>query len=116
MLPIFRHTPYMRRNARTCSILYSRYEQAASGPAADDEIDILILAPRTLTVGEWVRRTLREARKQKSVRDAAAKLAAIRRAVEYNFPTADIDQMLPGLNGPSILIFVDSNIPMYWWG
>ena len=38
---------------------------------ADDEMaDIQILAKRErLTVGEWVRRTLREARKQKSVRD-----------------------------------------------
>jgi hypothetical protein len=48
---------------------------------ADDEMaDIQTLAKREqLTVGEWVRRTLREARKQKSVRDPAAKLAAIRR-------------------------------------
>ena len=63
---------------------------------SDDEMsDIQILASREhLTVGEWVRRTLREASKQKSVRDAATKLAAIRRAGEYNFPTADIDQML----------------------
>ena len=49
-----------------------------------------------LTVGEWVRRTVVEARKQKSVRDPAAKLAAIRRAVEYSpaVPAVDIDQML----------------------
>jgi len=40
------------------------------------------------------RRTLREARQQKSMRDPAVKLAAIRRAAEYNFPTADIHQML----------------------
>jgi hypothetical protein len=63
---------------------------------ADEEMsDIRILAQREhLTVGEWVRRTLREARAQKSVKDPEAKLKAIRRAVEYDFPTADIDQML----------------------
>jgi hypothetical protein len=63
---------------------------------SDDEMsDIQNLAARErLTVGEWVRRILRETLKQKSVRDPAPKLAAIRRAAEYNFPTAGIDQML----------------------
>jgi hypothetical protein len=65
---------------------------------ADDEMsDIQILAKREkLTVGEWVRRTLREARQQKSVRDPAVKLAAIRRAVENPsaVPEVDVDQML----------------------
>lgn len=63
---------------------------------ADQEMsDIQILAQREhLTVGEWVRRTLREARAQESVKDPAAKLEAIRRAAEYNFPEVDIDQML----------------------
>jgi hypothetical protein len=63
---------------------------------ADDEMsDIRLLAQRErLTVGEWVRRTLREARTQQSVKDPAVKLKAIRRAAEYSFPTADIDQML----------------------
>jgi hypothetical protein len=63
---------------------------------ADDEMsDIKLLAQRErLTVGEWVRRTLREARAQKSLKDPAAKLAAVRRAAEYNFPEVDIDQML----------------------
>jgi hypothetical protein len=63
---------------------------------ADQEMaDIQLLARRErLTVGEWVRRTLREARRRQSVGDPAAKLKAIRRAAEYSFPTADIDQML----------------------
>jgi hypothetical protein len=47
-----------------------------------------------LTVGEWVRRTLREARAQKPRTDADAKLKAVRQAAEFAFPTADIDQML----------------------
>jgi len=65
---------------------------------ADEEMsDIQILAQREhVTVGEWVRRTLREARRHQSVKDPAVKLKAIRRAVENpNPPSAvDIDQML----------------------
>ena len=65
---------------------------------ADEEMsDIQILAQREhVTVGEWVRRTLREARMQKSVRDPEAKLRAMRRAMEYSpaIPEVDIDQML----------------------
>jgi hypothetical protein len=63
--------------------------------ADQDMADIQVLARREhLTVGEWVRRMLREARTRQSVGDPAAKLKAIRRAAEYSFPTADIDQML----------------------
>ena len=46
-----------------------------------------------LTVGEWVRRILREAREQRPSSDAAAKLKAIRRGTEFSFPTAEIEQM-----------------------
>jgi hypothetical protein len=46
-----------------------------------------------VTVGEWVRRVLREARQQKPTSDPEAKLEAIRRSVEFSFPTADIEQM-----------------------
>jgi hypothetical protein len=63
---------------------------------ADDEMaDIKLLAQRQhVTVGEWVRQTLREARRHQSVGDPEAKLRAIRRAVAYSFPAPDIDQML----------------------
>jgi hypothetical protein len=47
-----------------------------------------------LTVGEWVRQTLREARMRRPVNDPATKPKAIRRAAEYSGPTAEIDQML----------------------
>lgn len=62
----------------------------------DQEMDeIQLLAGREhLTVGEWVRRTLREARSQKSMISRETKLRVIERASEYNFPTANIDQML----------------------
>ena len=47
-----------------------------------------------LSVGEWVRRALREARMQKPVSDSEAKLRAVRRGAELSFPAADIEQML----------------------
>ncbi|PWU06406.1 MAG: antitoxin [Terriglobia bacterium] len=47
-----------------------------------------------LTVGEWVRRTLREARERKPMKDVEAKLMAIRRGAEHSFPSADVGQML----------------------
>jgi hypothetical protein len=47
-----------------------------------------------VTVGEWVRRALRDARPRQPIRDAQFKLKAIRKAVKYSFPTAGIDQML----------------------
>jgi len=57
--------------------------------------DIQRLARRErLTVGEWVRRTLRQARSLKPTVDRETRLKAIRRAAEYSFPTADVKQML----------------------
>ena len=47
-----------------------------------------------LTVGEWVRRALREARTNRPAIEPEIKLKAIRRAVTYSFPTGDIAQML----------------------
>jgi hypothetical protein len=47
-----------------------------------------------LTVGAWVRRALREARFKQPVHDPQFKLKAVRKAAEYSFPTADIEQML----------------------
>jgi hypothetical protein len=47
-----------------------------------------------LTTAAWVRRALRESIEREPRPDARAKLAAIRRAADHSFPTADIDQML----------------------
>ncbi len=47
-----------------------------------------------LTVGEWVRRALREARAKRPSNGPEKKLEAIRRGVEFSFPTADMEQML----------------------
>jgi hypothetical protein len=47
-----------------------------------------------LALGEWVRRVLREAQLQRPAQEPQTKLKAVRKAVEYTFPTADVDQML----------------------
>ena len=47
-----------------------------------------------MTVSERVRQAVRSARRRESGGDVAAKLAALRKATQYSFPTADIDQML----------------------
>lgn len=47
-----------------------------------------------MTVSEWVRQTLRRARRQAALGDPARRLATIRAATRHEFPTADIDAML----------------------
>ncbi len=49
---------------------------------------------RGMTVSEWVRVTLREARQKVSSGDPQRKLAAIRAADRHAYPTADIDLMV----------------------
>ncbi|MGA2186013.1 MAG: antitoxin [Bryobacteraceae bacterium] len=57
--------------------------------------DIQRLAKRErVTVGEWVRRVLRESRASRPAVEPETKLKAVRRAAEYSFPTADVKQML----------------------
>jgi len=46
------------------------------------------------TVGEWVRRALRDARAIRPAIDPETKLKAVRRGAQYSFPTADVEQML----------------------
>lgn len=46
-----------------------------------------------LSISEWVRQSLRQARRGTEAR-AEAKLSAIAVATQHQFPTADIDQML----------------------
>ena len=47
-----------------------------------------------MTVAEWVRQALRAARRSEPQSDAGKKLQVVRAAVEQNFPTADIGEML----------------------
>jgi len=57
--------------------------------------DIQRLAKRErLTVGEWVRRALRDARASRPAIEPETKLKAVRRAAKYSFPTAGIERML----------------------
>lgn len=57
------------------------------------EIELIARRKKT-TVSEWVRQALRTARQDESSGDPKEKLQAVRRALGYQFPTGDIDQML----------------------
>lgn len=61
-----------------------------------DELEAIRAAARArgMTVSEYVRETLREARRKVASGDTERKLAAIRAADRHAYPTADIDQML----------------------
>ena len=47
-----------------------------------------------MTVSEWVRRALRDARRRRPGQDESRKLAAVRDAARHEFPAPDIDAML----------------------
>jgi len=49
---------------------------------------------RNLSVAEWVRQALRLVRLNEPSGSADKKIKAVRAALRYEFPTADIDQML----------------------
>ena len=61
-----------------------------------DELESIRAAARErgMTVSEFVRETLREARRKVASGDTERKLAAIRAADRHAYPTADVDQML----------------------
>lgn len=62
----------------------------------DDEFNELRRSAQAdgTTVSEWVRRTLRQARRADATGDVDAKLAVLRAAARHDFPTADIDETL----------------------
>jgi hypothetical protein len=47
-----------------------------------------------MTVAEWVRQALRAARRDEPRYDTERKLAVVREATLYNYPTGDIDEIL----------------------
>ena len=49
---------------------------------------------RRMSVAEWVRQALIQARRSEPSREVASKLEVIRAAARMDFPTADIDRML----------------------
>jgi hypothetical protein len=53
-----------------------------------------VAAREGVTVSEWVRRSLREASRRQTTGKVDDRLAAVRLAASYAFPTADIDVML----------------------
>jgi hypothetical protein len=62
----------------------------------DDEFDELrsVAADDGVTVSDWVRRAVRQARRRRWRGDVEQRLAAVRAAARHDFPTADIDRML----------------------
>ena len=62
----------------------------------EDELDEIrrIARRQRTTVAQWVRDAIREARRRSPAKDRAAKLQAIQRAFEHDFPTGEIGQML----------------------
>jgi hypothetical protein len=67
----------------------------------DEELaDLQRAAKRNhMTTSEWVRQVVRKAQRNEARGDPKKKLAAVRRAAEHSFPTADIDQMLSEIEG-----------------
>ena len=49
---------------------------------------------RRMSIAEWVRQALVQARRSEPGREVASKLDVIRAASRMDFPTADIDRML----------------------
>ena len=62
----------------------------------DEEFEQLreVAREQGLTVSEWVRQALRQARTERPAGDRVRKLAAVRAAARHSFPTADIDEMI----------------------
>lgn len=62
----------------------------------EDELDEIRRTARRhrLTVAEWVRQSLREARRVESSRSVRDKLDAVKAATCHGFPTADIEGMV----------------------
>lgn len=61
----------------------------------DSEYDCVAQAAKRqkLAVGEYVRRELARCARLSDIAPIELKLATVRRALEYNFPTAAIEQM-----------------------
>jgi hypothetical protein len=49
---------------------------------------------RRMSIAEWVRQALVQARRSEPSREVTARLEVIRAAARMDFPTADIDRML----------------------
>ena len=66
----------------------------------DELAEIKRVAKRhRMTVAEWVRQALRQARRDEPSIDPKRKLSAVREAVRGSYPTGDIDQLLTEIEG-----------------
>lgn len=67
----------------------------------DEELEELRQVARRhrMTLAEWVRRSLREARRAEPGRTSRRKLEVLRAATRHGYPTADIEQMLAEIEG-----------------
>jgi hypothetical protein len=54
---------------------------------------------RNMSIAEWVRQALSQVRRSEPSGSAGKKIEAIRAAARFEFPTADIDQMLAEIEG-----------------
>jgi predicted 2-oxoglutarate/Fe(II)-dependent dioxygenase YbiX len=52
-----------------------------------------------MTVAEWVRQTLRTARRREPLGQASRKLDVVRRAARHAFPAGDVDAMIREIEG-----------------
>jgi hypothetical protein len=53
-----------------------------------------IARSRRISVAQWVRQALHAAKREEPLGEVSHKLEALRAAAKYEFPTADIGQML----------------------
>lgn len=53
-----------------------------------------IARAQSMTLAEWVRQALRQARRREPFGQADKKIAILRAAVRHDFPTGDMDTML----------------------
>jgi hypothetical protein len=53
-----------------------------------------IARSRRISVAQWVRQALHAAKREEPLGDVSNKLEALRAAAKFEFPTADIEQML----------------------
>jgi hypothetical protein len=63
-----------------------------------DEIELVEIQDAArrnhMTVAEWVRQALREARRREPMQSVTRKLEAVRQAARHEFPAPDIAEML----------------------
>jgi hypothetical protein len=53
-----------------------------------------IARSRRMSVAQWVRQALHAAKREEPLGEVSKKLEALRAAAKFEFPTADIEQML----------------------